>query len=116
MRERPQHLIFHFSFFFGALIFQNLPIFLVFSLLAGFYPRKRRSFGYFLGIAVLALALTFALNPPSEGLEQSLAELFQLGPIPFSLIVGAVSGLTMATLAKSLNSWMAPSQRRSLRR
>lgn len=116
MTERPQHLIFHFSFFFGALIFQNLVVFLLFSFLAGFFPRKRRSFGYFLGIAVLALALALALNPPSEELQQILANLFALGSLPFSLIVGVVSGLTMALLAKTLNSWLVPAKRRRLSR
>lgn len=116
MKGNYQYIILHISLFFGALIFQNVGTFLVLSALAGYFPRQRNSFGYFLLTAVLGFAITFALNPPHAELNERLSGVMGISPLPFWVPVMVISTLTMALTAKAVNSLLAKKEKRQLQR
>lgn len=107
MKKHAPFFLLHLSLFFGALIFESLPSLLAFAALAGFFPRRRHSFGYYLLPALPAYVLALVLQPPSTALQARLEALLGLGPVPLWLIIGLVTLITLALTAKAINALLA---------
>lgn len=98
----------HVALFVGALAFSELYLFFVFAALAGIIPRKRKNFGYYFLASLLAMAITLVLHIPETDLNKRLAALLGTAPVPFWVIVGMVTCLTLSITATAINSITLP--------
>lgn len=96
----------------AGLAFSELYLFFACAALAGIRPRKRKNFGYYFLAALVAMAAILLLNVPESDLNQRLAALLGTGPVPFWVIVGFASCLTLAITATAINSITRPSEKK----
>lgn len=107
MKGKYRFSFLHFSLLAGALILQNQWIFFGFAILVGIFPRVRYSFGYYLLLSILAMALALILNPIPAALNESFGEIMGIPDFPFWLIVAIVSVLTLSFIATGINHLLA---------
>ncbi len=94
----------HLSLFIGALILQDMWLFLGFSFLAGLVPRLRINFFYYLLLAVVAFVVALFINPIPEFINESVGTIIKLESLSLWLVIALVSTLTMTLLAKAGNA------------
>jgi len=94
----------HLSLFIGALILSDLWVFIGLSFLAGWVPRMRINFFYYLLLATLAFVVALFINPIPDFINQSVSDIMKLDSISLWLIIALVSVLTMSLMAKAANA------------
>lgn len=94
----------HLSLFIGALILSNVWVFLLLSFLAGWIPRLRVNFFYYLILSALAFVVALFIKPIPEFINQSISDIMELNTISLWLIIALVSCITMTILAKAGNA------------
>lgn len=104
MKNSPYIFIIpHFSILAGGLLLENLIYFFISAALVGLFPRRRNHFFYFWLLSLAALALALYLKPPVEGVQESLAGVLPLGPVPFWAAVVLVSSLAQSLTSMAFN-------------
>jgi hypothetical protein len=112
MTKKYRFFLLHIALYFGALFTADYLIFLAFSAVVGVFPRYKLGFWYYLICAVLAMGITLYLNFPPPQLMANLSTLLGLGPVPFWLVVGLITNLTMVFISLALNRLLLPNPRK----
>lgn len=94
----------HLTFFIGALILDNLWLFLGLSFLAGFVPRLKVNFFYYLLLSLIAFTVALFMKPIPTELSEKVDSILEMQSFPLWAIIMLVSMLSMSLLAKSANA------------
>lgn len=104
MKKVLQFSFLHLSLFIGALILENLWVFLALSFLSGLVPKVRVNFFYYLLISLIAFVVALFMQPIPTELTDKVNQILELQSLPLWFLIMLVSMLSMSLLAKAANA------------